>query len=141
MKIKHHAKNILLGCTAALLFFTATVQAADPTGTWTWSTPGRNGSPDRVSILILKADASKLTGKISAPGRDGQAVETPIAGGKIEGDNISFDLVRSYNGNSSTNKYSGVVTVEKINGKVESINRNGEPQSRNWDAKRSTETK
>jgi hypothetical protein len=141
MKIKHNIKNILLGCTAALLFFTATVQAADPTGTWTWSTPGRNGSPDRVSTLTLKADASKLTGKVSAPGRDGQAAETAIASGKIEGDNISFELVRSYNGNSSTNKYSGVVTADKITGKVESVNRSGEPQSRNWEANRSTETK
>ena len=54
---------------------------------------------------------------------------------------MSFDLVRSYNGNSSTNKYSGTVTDDKITGKTESVNRNGEAQSRDWEAKRSTETK
>ena len=139
MKIKHH--TIMLGCAAAILLLTASVQAADPTGTWTWSTPGRNGGPERVSTLTLKADAATLTGKLSVPGRDGSPVETPIADGKIDGDNISFDLVRSYNGNSSTNKYSGAVTADKITGKVESVNRDGQPQSRNWEAKRVTDAK
>jgi hypothetical protein len=139
MKIKHH--TIMLGCAAAILLLTASVQAADPTGTWTWSTPGRNGGPERVSTLTLKADATTLTGKLSVPGRDGSPVETPIADGKIDGDNISFDLVRSYNGNSSTNKYSGAVTADKITGKVESVNRDGQPQSRNWEAKRVTDAK
>ena len=139
MKIKHH--TIMLGCAAAILLLTASVQAADPTGTWTWSTPGRNGGPERVRTLTLKADATTLTGKLSVPGRDGSPVETPIADGKIDGDNISFDLVRSYNGNSSTNKYSGAVTADKITGKVESVNRDGQPQSRNWEAKRVTDAK
>ena len=139
MKIKHH--TIMLGCAAAILLLTASVQAADPTGTWTWSTPGRNGGPERVSTLTLKADATTLTGKLSVPGRDGSPVETPIADGKIDGDNLSFNLVRSYNGNSGTNKYSGAVTADKITGKVESVNRDGQPQSRNWEAKRVTDAK
>jgi len=139
MKIKHH--TIMLGCAAAILLLTASVQAADPTGTWTWSTPGRNGGPERVSTLTLKADAATLTGKLSVPGRDGSPVETPIADGKIDGDNLSFNLVRSYNGNSGTNKYSGAVTADKITGKVESVNRDGQPQSRNWEAKRVTDAK
>src|ERR1700693_1079298 len=113
MKIKHHTKAILLGCTAAVLLATAAAHAADPAGTWTWTTPGRNGGPDRVSTLTLKVADSQLTGKLSVPGRDGQAVETSIADGKVDGDNISFDLVREYNGNSSTNQYAGVVTVDK----------------------------
>jgi hypothetical protein len=44
--------------------------------------------------------------------------------------------VRTYNGNSNTNKYSGALTADKITGKVESVNRNGEPQSHDWVAKR-----
>src|ERR1017187_6517652 len=137
MKNKHH--SIILGCAAAILLFTTAAQAADPTGNWTWSTPGRNGGPERVSTLTLKVEASKLTGKVSAPGRDGAPVETPIANGKIDGDNISFNLVRSYNGSSSTNKYSGAVTVDKITGNAESMNRDGQPQSRDWEAKRATD--
>ena len=68
---------MISGCAAAILLLTASAQAADPTGTWTWSTPGRNGGPDRVSTLTLKADAATLTGKVSATGRDGSPVETP----------------------------------------------------------------
>lgn len=136
MNIKPKMKSILSGCAAALLLLTASAQAADPTGTWTWTTPGRNGGPDRVNTLTLKADAGALSGKLSVPGRDGSPVETPITDGKVDGDNISFNLVRSYNGNSNTNKYSGAVTADKITGKVDSVNRDGAPQSRNWEAKR-----
>jgi hypothetical protein len=140
MKIKSHIKTFLFGSTAAIALLATIAQAADPSGTWTWSTPGRNGAPDRVSTLTLKVEDTKLTGKVSVPGRDGNAVETPIADGKVDGDNISFDLVRQFNGNSSTNKYTGAVTADAITGKVES-SRNGETQSRKWEAKRSTETK
>jgi hypothetical protein len=136
MNINHQMKTVILGGAAAILLLTASAQAADPTGTWTWSTPGRNGGPDRVSTLTLKADAATLTGKVSAPGRDGTPVETPITDGKVDGDNITFSLVRSYNGNASTNKYSGAVTADQITGKVDSVNRNGEPQSHDWTAKK-----
>ena len=130
---------MISGCAAAILLLTASAQAADPTGTWTWSTPGRNGGPDRVSTLTLKADAATLTGKVSVPGRDGSPVETQITDGKVDGDNVSFTLIRSYNGNSNTNRYSGVVTTDKITGKVDSVSRDGTPQSRNWEAKRATQ--
>jgi len=117
MNIKHQIKAVILGGASALLLLTASAQAADPTGTWTWSTPGRNGGADRVSTLTLKADAATLSGKVSAPGRDGTPVETPITDGKVDGDKISFNLVRTYNGNSNTNKYSGALTADKITGK------------------------
>lgn len=140
MKIKSYPKKILLGCTAAVLLLAAAARAADATGTWTWSTPSRGGGPDRVTTLVLKVDGSNLTGKVSVPGRDAQPTETPISSGKVDGDNISFDLVREYNGNSTTNKYSGVVTADKITGKIET-SREGQTQSRNWAAKRSAEQK
>ena len=129
-------KSVILAGASALLLLTASTQAADLTGTWTWSTPGRNGGADRISTLTLKKDAAALSGKVSAPGRDGSPVETPITDGKVDGDNISFSVVRAYNGNSSTNEYSGAVTVDKITGKMASVNRNGEPQSRDWVTKR-----
>jgi len=110
---------------------------ADPTGTWTWATPGRNGGPDRTNTLSLKADASKLTGTLSAPGRGGQSVETAIADGTVDGDAISFAIVRERNGTSRTNKFSGKVAGDKITGKME-FTRNGDTQSRDWTATRST---
>lgn len=113
----------------------AAIPAADFSGTWTWSTPGRNGGPDRTSTLTLTEDHGKLTGKVSAPGRDGASVDTPIANGKVDGGKISFDLVREINGNKITINYTGEVGADKITGKT-SFNRNGEAQSRDWLAKR-----
>ncbi len=140
--MSHYPTSSVLRWTAAtaLLLLATAAHAADASGNWTWSTPGRNGGPDRVSTLTLKTEGAKLTGKVSAPGRDGKAVETPIAEGKIEGDKLSFSLVREYNGNLTTNKFSGVVSADKITGKIESI-RDGQPQSRDWEAKRTAEAK
>jgi hypothetical protein len=139
MKLQSYIKPFVFGGTTLLILVAAVAQAADPSGTWTWSTPGRNGGPDRVSTLTLKVADSSLTGKLSTPGRDGQAVETPVAEGKVEGDQINFDIVREYNGNTNTNIYTGTLTNGEIVGKIE-FNRNGETQSRKWEAKRATTT-
>src|SRR4051794_18077000 len=59
----------LVTCAVLALGATAQIQAADKkadaAGTWTWSTPGRNGGPDRKSTLKLKVDGDKVTGSIS----------------------------------------------------------------------------
>jgi hypothetical protein len=132
-------------CIIAGLIFLAGplihAQDSNPEGIWTWSTPGRNGGPDRTNTLTLKIEDSKLTGKLSAPGRGGQVLETAITEGKVEGaENISFLVVREFNGNSVTNKYSGKISGNKITGKIE-FTRDGEAQSRNWEASRLTDAK
>ncbi len=106
----------------------------DPTGTYVWTMPGRNGGADRTNTLVLKVEGDKLTGKLSAPGRGGQANETEIADGKLTGADVSFSVVRTFNGNTMTNKYSGTIADGAIKGKVE-FNRNGDTQSRDWEAK------
>ena len=114
---------------------------ADPTGTWTWTTPGRNGGPDRKSTLKLKLDGDKLTGTISAPGRQGAAAtDTAIEEAKLKGDQVSFNVTREFNGNKFTQKYNGKISGDSIKGKIE-FERNGEAQSRDWEAKRETEKK
>lgn len=151
MHRKYYALSSFVTAVAcALLALTAISQAqaqdkkADPAGTWTWSTPGRNGGPDRVSTLKLKVDGEKLTGTISMPGgRQGgqaQARETEIENGKVKGDEISFSVTREFNGNKFTSKYNGKVSGDAIKGKME-FDRNGETQSRDWNAKRATEKK
>jgi hypothetical protein len=141
---QHGFVSLIKIVSCAILVLGAAAQAqdkkADPAGTWTWTTPGRNGGPDRTNTLTLKIEDSKLTGKVSAPGRDGQSVETPIADGKVEGDTISFAVVREFNGNSNTNKYSGKIAGDKITGKME-FTRNGDAQSRDWEAKRAADKK
>jgi hypothetical protein len=129
--------KILLG--AALLVGAMTQAQADdkkvdPTGTYIWTMPGRNGGADRTNTLVLKLDGDKLTGKLSAPGRDGTAAETKINDAKLIGKEISFNVVRTFNDNSFTNKYSGTLADGAINGKIE-MNRNGDVQSRDWEAK------
>jgi len=133
-----HLRSVIKSLSCALIVLGAAAQAADktdPAGTWTWTQPGRNGGADRTNTLTLKMEDSKLTGKISAPGRGGQAAETAIADAKVEGDAISFVVVREYNGNSMTNKYAGKISADKITGKIESV-RNGEARSNDWEAKR-----
>lgn len=113
---------------------------ADPNGTYTWTTAGRNGGPDRKNTLTLKVDGDKVTGKISSPGRDGQARETEISNAKITGDEISFTVTREFNGNKMTSKHTGKISGDAIKGKIET-ERNGETQSRDWEAKRDVEKK
>ena len=106
----------------------------DPSGTYIWTTQGRNGGPDRTNTLILKLDGDKLTGTLSSPGRGGQATPREISNAKINGADISFCIVRTFNDNTVTNKYSGTLADGAIKGKME-FERNGEPQSRDWEAK------
>ena len=96
--------------------------------------PGRNGGPDRTNTLVLKLDGDKLTGTVASPGRGGQATTTEISDGKITGADISFCVVRTFNDNTITNKFSGTLADGTIKGKME-FDRNGETQSRDWEAK------
>jgi hypothetical protein len=127
-------------CALFALGFVSQTQAADPSGKWCWTMPGRNGGPDRKITLNLKTEGEKVTGKIGMPGRDGQAREVEIKDGKLSGDELSFSVVREVNGNTMTSKYKGKVGADSIKGKME-FERNGEAQSRDWEAKRDTEAK
>jgi len=98
----------LLSCALALAAF-----AADVTGKWTYEMQGRGGNAMRQTIN-LKVDGDQLTGTIS--GRRG---ETEITNGKISGDTITFSVVREFNGNSMTMKYTGTVSGDSIKFKVE----------------------
>ena len=107
----------------------------DPTGTYIWTQAGRNGGPDRTNTLVLKLDGDKLTGNVMAPGRGGAAAAAAdITDGKLTGADISFNVVRDFNGMSMTNKYTGTLADGTITGKIDT-DRNGQVQSRDWTAK------
>jgi len=130
--------KILLG-TALLTGIIIQAQAqdkkVDPSGTYVWTQAGRNGGPDRTNSLVLKLDGDKLTGSLTAPGRgDAAAAATPIAEGKVAGTNITFIVVRDFNGTSMTNTYSGGLADGTIKGKIDT-DRNGQVNSRDWEAK------
>ena len=134
------AKVVICGVLALGAVAQAQDKKADPSGTWSWTTPGRNGGPERKSTLTLKVDGDKVTGSVSAPGRGGQATDTPIADGKLKGDEVSFSVTREFNGNKFTAKYSGKLSGDTIKGKIET-ERDGNAQSRDWEAKRDTDKK
>jgi hypothetical protein len=129
-------------CALFVLGLLQTVQAQEKKadGTWTWTMPGRNGGPERKLTLKLKTEGEKLTGTLTSPGRDGGTTETKIEDGKIKGEEVSFTVVREFNGNKMTSKYKGKFSADAIKGKIE-FERNGEAQSRDWEAKRATEKK
>jgi len=74
---------------------------------------------DLISHFSLaEIDGDKLTGKLSAPGRGGQPSETEIADGKVAGATVSFAVVRTFGGNSMTNKYSATLADGALKGKI-----------------------
>src|SRR2546430_14282550 len=114
MKRSQHALAALTQIvTCAILALGSVAQAqdkkADPTGTWTWTMPGRNGGPERKMTLKLKTEGDKLTGTLSAPGRGGQASDTAIADAKLKGGEISFTVTREVNNNKFTSKYNSKI--------------------------------
>jgi hypothetical protein len=143
MQRKHHPIIPFLHtglCAALLLGAVALVrgedQKTDPTGTWSWTTPGRNGGPDRKMTLKLKLEGDKVTGKLVTPGRGDQTTETEIKDGKIKDGEVSFSVTRERGGNTMVTKYTFKVSGDTIKGKT-SMERNGEAGTqRDWEAKR-----
>jgi hypothetical protein len=133
----------LAACAVALAAASVHVQAADkkadPTGTWKWSVPGRNGGPARDNTLTLKRDGDKLTGKLKG-GRQGDE-GTDIEDATLKGDQISFKVTREFNGNKIIAKYKGTLSDDTIKGKAEIDRGTGDPQSRDWEAKREDDKK
>jgi|SRR5579864_7039354 len=114
----------------ALLGMGVPAVAADATGTWKW-TVERNGNTIETT-LKLKQDGDKLTGTIT--GRQG--AESAIEDGKVAGDTVSFKVTREFNGNKIVFAYEGKLNGDTIKGDTK-FERNGEAQTREWEAKRS----
>ncbi len=73
----------------------ASVLAADVTGKWTSERQGRDGGQPSITTYTFKAEGAKLTGTINMPGFMGQpSTDVEITEGKIEGENISFVVIR-----------------------------------------------
>jgi hypothetical protein len=93
----------LLSCALAVVLY-----AADATGKWSFETQGRNGP--MTQTLNLKQAGTDLTGTL-AGGRGG---EVQISDGKVDGNNVSFTVVREFQGNKVTIKYNGVVSGDEM---------------------------
>jgi hypothetical protein len=110
----------LLFVGSILLIVALVAMAADAiTGKWTMEQAGRGGGPPRVSTLDLKADGAKLTGTLTQPGmQGGEPTAAPISNGKVDGNNVSFEVTRDFGGNSMTMKYEGVVSGPEMKLKI-----------------------
>lgn len=102
-------KTRLAFISLALALIVATVAwAADVNGKWTAQVPGRQGNTQETTFTF-KAEGDKLTGTIS--GRQG---DTPIADGKISGDEISFTVTRERQGATIKQLFKGKVAGDEI---------------------------
>ncbi|MBL8178199.1 MAG: hypothetical protein JNK48_26225 [Bryobacterales bacterium] len=101
-------KNRLVTLVLALAVFAISAFAGDPSGKWKYSFTTPNGDT-RESNMTLKAEGAKLTGTME--GRGG-AVE--IQEGKVDGDNLSFVVVRNFNGNEMKINYKGVLKGDEL---------------------------
>jgi hypothetical protein len=90
-----------------LLLLAVPASAADVDGKWTGSLDTPNGT--FPVIFVFKAEGSTLTGSTGPTG-----VEVPIKKGKIDGNQISFDLDVDFGGMSFTFSYTGVVSPTEI---------------------------
>ena len=109
---------------------TKAVATVSATGTYTWTM--KRQDQEITSTLKLKQDGKKLTGTIN--GFQGNEIE--IQDGKVEGDEVSFTVIREFNDNKITIKYKGKLESDAIKGKA-SVERDGQTNERDWEAKRS----
>ena len=114
------------------LGMTTVAQAADdPSGTWKYSQ--QRGDQVREATVTLKLEGDKLTGHV--PGRNNTV--TVIENGTYKDGDLSFTVTRERNGVKFTIKYSGKVSGDTINGKIE-FERDGKTESRDWVAKKAS---
>lgn len=81
---------------------------AEIDGKWTAQVEGRNGA--QTQTLTLKASGSTLTGTLSG-GRGGAA---EISNGTIEGDRISFTIVREFGERKITQEFKGTISGDEL---------------------------
>ena len=109
---------------------------SDPSGTWIWSNPGRNGGPGSTNTLVLKYSDNSLTGTLKAPKQGSGTVNLEISDAKLEGTSISFKVARTSGTNIITRNYSGTVKGDAIEGTMSMTGRDGAKHPYKWEAKR-----
>jgi len=88
---------LLLGISGAAL-------AAEIDGKWTAEVEGRRGTVTQT--LSLTSSGNNLSGSLE--GGRGNAVD--ISDGKLDGNKVSFKVVREFNGNQFTQQYTGTLS-------------------------------
>ena len=100
--MRHFVQFFLIALCAAAAF------AADVNGKWKASYESPDGQK-RESTFHFKAEGSALTGTVSTP-----MGEAKINDGKVDGDNVSFSVLRNRDGQEFKLDYKGVVTGDDM---------------------------
>jgi hypothetical protein len=130
--MKTKSLRALAATLCATFLFAVAAFAGDPTGTWTWTAPGRDGNPGRPVKLTLQLKGGTLTGSVT--GRNG---DTAIGDATFKDDSISFTVTRTFNDNAFTVKYAGKLDADAITGTVERPSPDGgDPVKTAWKAGR-----
>jgi hypothetical protein len=101
-------KKIIAAALAAAAMLVMTAVAADIDGTWVAVTQGPKG--EQKQTLTLKADGAKLSGTMEG----GFGGATPIAEGMMTGNEVSFKVVREFNGNKVENMWKGTMAAGEL---------------------------
>jgi len=117
-------------CSFLALAAAAAAFAADPTGTWQWTTHSPNG--DIETTLKLESKDGKLTGAYS-----NQFGDATISNVSFQEEVLAFEVVRDFGGGKFVVKYRGKLEGETIKGTLEAPSPDGgEPVKLDWNAKR-----
>lgn len=137
--MKHLLAAVALVCMTGAVSFAQEAKKADPTGTWKWTSEGRDGAK-REFTLKLKMEGDKLTGTLTSPGRPGGSpTETAIEEATIKDADVSFKVSREFQGNKFTTTYTGKIDGDVLKGTVERPGRDGATTKTEFEAKREKE--
>ncbi len=140
--MKHVIVAVALICIggAANLSVAQEAKKADPTGTWKWTTEGRDGAK-REMALKLKLEGDKLTGTLTSPGRGGgAATDTAIEEATFKEGDVAFKVSRTIQNNKFTTTYTGKIEGDVLKGTVERPGRDGGESTKTpFEAKREKE--
>ena len=145
-------KKMVLAVTILLVVAAVALAADAVSGKWIYEQAGRGGGNPTPVTLELKAEGANLTGTIlqpfgggrgmggggGAPGGGAPPAPTPnpISNGKVDGNNVSFDVVRDFGGNSMKTSYKGVVSGSEMKLSVSRQGMDGTPTTTEVTAKK-----
>lgn len=114
----------------SLLLFAMGAFAADITGTWKGTAEGPQGKLERT--FTFKVDGTKLTGETSSE----MLGKSVINDGKVDGDNVSFNITASIQGNELKLSYKGKLQGSELHLTSEAAGGGGGFGAIQWVAKK-----
>ena len=112
-----------------MIAFTVAALGADINGKWKATAEGPNGSMERT--FIFKVEGNKLTGETTSS----MVGNSTITDGKVDGDNLSFNITAKIQDNELKLSYKGKVSGDDIHLTSE-IAGGGGGQAIEWHGKR-----